>query len=75
MATHTSDAAIHAKITDGGLGIPELKRVVPLILLKRITPFGDWRRRGFLCSAVRPKSSVTSFLANFWMAAVGGFLW
>nr|CAH7730030.1 unnamed protein product [Callosobruchus chinensis] len=37
MSIHTSDAAIHAKISDGGLGIPELRRVVPQILLKRIT--------------------------------------
>ncbi|CAH1995342.1 unnamed protein product [Acanthoscelides obtectus] len=37
MSIHTTDAAIHAKIKDGGLGIPELRRVVPQILLKRIT--------------------------------------
>lgn len=37
LSTHTPDHMIHASVRDGGLGVPELRRVIPQQLLARLT--------------------------------------
>lgn len=41
LPVRTPDSVIHAKVRDGGLGIPQLRKVVPWTLLKRLSGLLD----------------------------------
>lgn len=44
LNVHTPDAALYARLRDGGLGIPELASTIPHIRKKAIKDEGDSRR-------------------------------